>query len=178
MNTKRKYSEGLLDEKVIFEHLEIMPGQKVVDAGCGNGYMAKKFANLVGNDGKVYAIDPNQEIIEELKQENDGNNLEIFVGDISLDTGLENGSIDMVYLSTVFHTFSDEQTIGFNKEIDRLLCFGGRLAVVNIDKKNTPFGPPYHMRVSPEELICRVQLKAEKFVKIGDSFYMQIFVKA
>jgi len=34
------------------------------------------------------------------------------------------------------------------------------------------------MRVSPEELIQRVQLKAEKYVKIRDNFYMQIFTKA
>ena len=178
MNTKRKYSEGMLDEKVILDNLKITTGQRVVDAGCGNGYMAKKFAALVGDVGKVYAFDPNEEVIEILKRENDYKNLEIFVGDISLDTGLENESIDIVYLSTVFHIFSDEQTKGFNREINRLLCFGGRLAVVNIDKKNTPFGPPYHMRVSPEELIQRVQLKAEKYVKIGDNFYMQIFTKA
>jgi ubiquinone/menaquinone biosynthesis C-methylase UbiE len=36
------------------DNLDICAGQTVLDAGCGNGYMAKNFSKLVGKDGKIY----------------------------------------------------------------------------------------------------------------------------
>jgi len=44
-------SESFLDKNAILENLIIMPGQIVLDAGCGNGYMAKEFAKLTGKTG-------------------------------------------------------------------------------------------------------------------------------
>jgi ubiquinone/menaquinone biosynthesis C-methylase UbiE len=44
MTKKRKFSEGLLDTRKIIDTLEIGLGQIILDAGCGNGYMAKKFS--------------------------------------------------------------------------------------------------------------------------------------
>ena len=48
-----KFSEGLLSNKIILENLDICVGQTILDSGCGNGYMAKKFSNLVGNTGEI-----------------------------------------------------------------------------------------------------------------------------
>jgi ubiquinone/menaquinone biosynthesis C-methylase UbiE len=46
-----KFSEGLLNDEMILANLNICAGQTILDAGCGNGYMAKKFSELVGNTG-------------------------------------------------------------------------------------------------------------------------------
>jgi ubiquinone/menaquinone biosynthesis C-methylase UbiE len=54
MKKKRKFSKGLLNDKTILDNLDICAGQTVLDAGCGNGYMAKNFSKLVGKDGKIY----------------------------------------------------------------------------------------------------------------------------
>ncbi len=50
-----KFSEGLLNNETILAKLNICVGQTILDAGCGNGYMAKKFSELVGKTGKIYA---------------------------------------------------------------------------------------------------------------------------
>ncbi len=34
-----KFSEGLLNDDIILEILNICPGQTILDAGCGNGYI-------------------------------------------------------------------------------------------------------------------------------------------
>ncbi|MBN1864169.1 MAG: hypothetical protein JW808_04650, partial [Victivallales bacterium] len=39
-----KSSESLLDKAAILGALRIEPGQTVLDAGCGNGYMSKEFS--------------------------------------------------------------------------------------------------------------------------------------
>ncbi len=169
-----KFSEGLLSDETILENLNICSGQTILDAGCGNGYMSKKFSKLVGH-GKVFALDPDRGLTANLQREVEGTNIEAFVGDITKPTGLEGSSIDLVYLSTVFHIFSDAQINGFVSEIKRILKPEARLAVVNIKKEETPFGPPLQMRSSPEELIQKLPFTPKKLIEVGDHFYMQVF---
>lgn len=171
----RKFSEGLLNDETILENLDICAGQTILDAGCGNGYMAKKFSKLVGNTGKIYALDPDKGSIASLKKEIKKTNIEALVGDITRPTGLKESSLDLVYLSTVFHIFSDAQIAGFAKEIKRILKPNARLAIVNINKEETPFGPPVEMRSSPEELSRKLPFIPTKLIEAGEHFYMQIF---
>ena len=63
-----KFSEGLFNDEIIIENLNICIGQTILDAGCGNGYMAKKFSKLVGNTGIIYALDLDKGSIENLKK--------------------------------------------------------------------------------------------------------------
>ncbi len=64
----KKFSEGLLNEAAILENLNLHAGQAILDAGCGNGYMAKKFSKLVGNSGKIYALDIDRGFIYRLNK--------------------------------------------------------------------------------------------------------------
>ena len=169
MNNMAKFSEGLLNDELILENLDIRLGQTVLDAGCGNGYMAKKFSKLVGNTGKVFALDPDKQLITNLKKEVEKkSNIDALVGDVTNRTNLKASTIDLVYLSTVFHIFSDIQVAGFDKEIKRILKQNAQLAIVNIHKRETPFGPPMEIRSSPEELRQKLSLTPKKVVEIND----------
>ncbi len=170
-----KSSESLLNKEVILQELNIRSGQTILDAGCGNGYMAKEFSKLLNNSAKVYALDPDNESIEILKQEEKGIDIEAIVGDITKKTQIEASSIDLIYLSTVFYGFSKDQIEGFEKETKRLLKAGGRLAIVEIQKQETPFGPPLDVRYSPEDLRKTIKLMPKAVVEVGQYFYMQIF---
>ena len=46
------------------------------------------------------------------------------------------------------------------------------LAIVEIEKKETPFGPPMELRYSPQELKEIVPLASVNTVQIGKHFYM------
>ena len=177
MSKRPKFSEGLLDNETILNELNIGRGQTIIDAGCGNGYMAKQFSKLVGDTGRVYALDSDSVLIDILKKEVEGSNIIALAGDITKPTTLQASSIDLIYLSTVFHIFSRTQLEGFVKEAKRLLKAGAVLAIVNIKKEDTPFGPPVEMRSSPEELINKVALPPKRLVDAGNYFYMQLFGK-
>ena len=111
--------------------------QTVLDAGCGNGYMSKLFSGKVAAPGKVYALDPDSRAISVLKEEIQGSNIEAMEGDITVETPIEEQSIDLIYLSTVFHGFSGKQLPGFFKEVNRLLKTDGLLAIVEFKKRET-----------------------------------------
>ncbi len=171
----RKFTEGMLDNDLILETLAIASGQTVLDAGCGTGYMAKLFADRVGSSGKVIALDPNSHFIRILAQETRGTVIRAMEGDITRPTGLPSRSVDLIYLATVMHIFSPQQVQGFVQEVGRLLKPGGILAVVNLDKKETPFGPPVAQRYAPEDVVAVMPLQLLKTLSVADYFYMQLF---
>lgn len=177
MTKKRKFSEGLFNVDDVLTSLEINPGQTIVDAGCGNGYMAHRFAELVGVQGKVYALDCDAHLINILRSEVEGTRIEALAADICHRTIIESSSVDLVYLSTVFHIFSESQVAGFEREVKRILRPGGKLAILNIIKEDTPFGPPVSMRSSPEELRKKLSFTPKRLIAVGNFFYMQLFEK-
>ncbi|MGC9516400.1 MAG: class I SAM-dependent methyltransferase [Methanomicrobiales archaeon] len=172
---KGNSTEKLLDKEVILQELDISPGQTIMDVGCGNGYMTKEFSDLVDNTGKVYAIDRSQEAIEKLKKKTKGTNIFPINVDITKKTGIKDSSIDLVYLSTVLHIFSKEEKENFLNEVKRILKPKGKLAMVEIEKKETPFGPPQDMRVSPQEMQEIIKMTPLSLKRVGKFFYIQTF---
>jgi ubiquinone/menaquinone biosynthesis C-methylase UbiE len=171
---RKKFTEGLLDHELILKALNIQPGQTILDAGCGNGYMSRLFSNEVTQCGKIYALDQDQYYIEALKNETQGTNIETMKGDITGPIPLNGSSVDIIYLSTVIHTFSEQEMQGFLREVKRILKPGGLLAIVEIEKRETPFGPPLKFRYSAQELKKMVSLAPKHTLQVGEHFYMQI----
>ena len=174
---KGKSSESQLDKNLIISSLNIQRGQTVLDAGCGNGYMTKEFAKVVGPEGKVIAIDPDEVSINVLSRELTGTNAQAMVADATKLNNLEDSSIDLIYLSTVLHGFSKEQQRDFHDEVQRLLTAEGKLAIVEIVKKPTPFGPPMDIRFTENELADLFDLNLVTTISVGEFLYMSVFHK-
>ena len=174
-----KSSEGRFDKNEILEALAIASGWNIYDAGCGNGYMSKEFARVVGINGVVYAIDAYEQSIERLKTEVTGSNSNIIVEqrDICQRTMIADQMVDLVYLSLVYHGFTDEQKAGFLADAQRVLKPGGILAVLEWKKEKSTFGPPLEIRYSPEELAGDIKMKPENIIEIGKLIYLMRFVK-
>ena len=127
---KGNTTEDLLNKEAILHDLNITPGQTIVDVGCGDGYMSKEFSKLVRQSGKVFALDRSKEAVEKLKHETQGTNIIPIEADITQVVPIEEKSIDLIHLSTVFHIFSKEQIEKFQKEVKRLLKPNGKVAIV------------------------------------------------
>ncbi|MGW8325956.1 MAG: class I SAM-dependent methyltransferase [Desulfobacterales bacterium] len=172
---KGRSSERHLNRDIVLKELNIRSGQTILDAGCGSGYMSKEFSKILNNTGKVFALDPDKAAIEKLKKETKGTNIEPIIGDITKETKIEDSSVDLIYLSTVFHGFSEGEIDGFQKEVKRLLKPNAVLAIVEFKKVETPFGPPLEIRYSPEELKKTITLTPKFFVEVGEYFYVMGF---
>jgi len=174
---RRRFTEGLLNIEEILNILNIRQGQTILDAGCGTGYMSKIFSKEVGPSGKVYALDADRYFLKILREETQKSNIEIIEGDITGRTGIKDASVNLIYISTVIHSFTRQRMQGFLQEAVRLLKPDGQLAIVEIEKKETPFGPPMESRYSPDELKNIVHMHPVNTVHAGEHFYMQIFQK-
>ncbi len=132
-----------------------------MDMGCGPGDYSVEASRRVGNSGTVYALDMNPAIIEELGTMADAEgiaNLKTVVADITKPLPVPDGSVDICFIATVLHIPDVSENISsVFDEACRILKPGKRLAIIECKKEEMPFGPPKHMRLSPNDIENSVQ---------------------
>ena len=172
---RRRFSDGMLDNDLILRELGLDPGRTVVDAGCGNGYMSMLFAEQVGPSGRVYALDLNIDVFRVTFPEPLPANVSVMECDMTEHIPLADGCVDLVFISTVVHSIPRDRVPGLAGEFGRVIRPGGTLAVVEMAKRETKFGPPVWQRYSPEELQAAFPFRPVKTVDVAEHFYMQLF---
>ncbi len=107
--------------------LDVGPGDRVVDIGCGAGHFMLELSRAVGDAGEVIGIDPSQEMLDAAKVRLDGrSNVRLEVGTAD-NLPLDNVSVDKAASIQVFEYLSDIP--GALAEAYRVLRAGGRLVV-------------------------------------------------
>lgn len=127
--------------------LELQPGMKVADIGAGTGYHSRRFAQLVGEQGTVYAVDIQPEMLQLLEQNMTSysvRNVRPVLGDIK-DAKLPASQIDLVVMVDVYHEF--EFPYEMMESIVRALKPGGRIAFVEFKAgdRSVPIRPLHTM---------------------------------
>lgn len=93
---------------VMIRALELKPGQVIADVGCGNGYHSLMMARLVGETGKVYGVDIQQEMLTMLKKRAADAGVDNVVPVLGKfwDPNLPANSIDVALIVDAYHEFS------------------------------------------------------------------------
>ncbi|MEK7480595.1 MAG: methyltransferase domain-containing protein [Patescibacteria group bacterium] len=178
-----------LDPEKIIDHIDIRPGMRVADFGCGHGYYAIPIAKRVGNSGKVYAFDVQQTAVDALRTHAQAQRLgTIEVRRVNLEeahsTGLADGVVNLVLIANIL--FQAEDKKGLLAEAARILARDGSLAVIEWRKEGgsassqDALGPPVHLRVSQEEIKSMMEEKGfhkEREFDAGEWHYGIIFKK-
>lgn len=129
------------------EQLHVKPGMVVCDMGCGNGYHTLPLAEMVGEKGKVYAVDVQPEMIEMLKQNIESKDLKNIVPITSLyhDPKLPPNTCDMILLVDVYHEFS--HPVQMLAGMRAALKPDGQLVLVEFraEDENVPIKPEHKM---------------------------------
>jgi len=93
---------------LLLEALKLKPGDVAADIGAGTGYYSWRLAEKVGEKGRVYAVDIQQEMLDLLAKkmaERKITNVKGVLGTIS-DPRLPTNSVDLVLMVDVYHEFS------------------------------------------------------------------------
>ncbi|MBI9055751.1 MAG: class I SAM-dependent methyltransferase [Bacteroidales bacterium] len=169
------------DSELVFQKMNLQKGDVFVDLGCGAGDYSMYASKLVGSKGYVYAVDIQKEALESLNEEIKKlslDNIETIENNLCEALKLKSNCTDHCFMATVMHgeKLSKECKSLFS-EIKRVLKLGGQLTIVELKKEETPFGPPYDMRISPEELeagITSYGFRKTAYTDLG-FFYMMTF---
>jgi len=151
-----KSTRDILDPKRVLMAIGLENGQKFLDAGCGDGFISIEASKIVGNHGQVYALDeyePSLEYIRSEIQELEIRNIAVIQADMTITIPLDDNLNDCCVMANVLHGFAAEGTLKtVLKEIIRVLKPGGTFAVVEFNKVEGPPGPPYNVRLTPEDV--------------------------
>lgn len=128
---------GFLNPEGILQSLGILtPGMQVADLGCGAGYFSVAFAQLVGDTGRVYAVDVLQtalDSVERRAKQMGATNITTVRANLEKvgATGLPDHSVHLALLATVL--FQSENKQEMLKEAKRILQKGGFLVIIDWD---------------------------------------------
>lgn len=100
----------------VIESLELRPGDQVADIGAGGGYFTFRLADAVGPTGRVFAVDVDEDVLQELRdevRERGYTNITVVRGEFD-DPLLPDGEIDLVFVCNTYHHI-DGQTAYFDR---------------------------------------------------------------
>ncbi len=148
----------LLNQRQLLDKIGLAQGMVVADLGCGAaGYFVLIAAEMVGNSGRVYAIDVQKSVLAGVNSaakiggfhniETVWSNLETYDG----AKAVKDNSLDAALLiNTLFQSSKKEAII---KEMVRMLKSGALALVADWQMTNAPFGPAVKDRVKKEEVL-------------------------
>ena len=95
-----RFRQWLMDPVKTLQIADIQPAQTILEVGCGTGFFTIPTAQMIGDQGRLVAMDASSGFLEavarKVKKAN-LNNVRIVQRD-ALDTGSETASIDKVLL--------------------------------------------------------------------------------
>ncbi len=170
-NEKRR--ELLPPEETLIK-LGLHEGDIMADIGCGIGYFTIPASKIVGDSGKVFAMDILPEMLQDVGEkikDNNISNIEIILTEEN-DLKLEDNKITIAFISNVLHEANEKET--FINEIKRIISPKGKIAIVEWQKINSEFGPPIDHRLDKIDLSKMLDLLGFSNIStidIGENFY-------
>jgi ubiquinone/menaquinone biosynthesis C-methylase UbiE len=180
-----KNTRVLFDINFILNKISLSERETIAELGCGNfGYFVFPAAKLIGDKGRLFAVDILKNTLEEIKKrafqenlkqiETVWSNLEIFKG-----TKIESSSLDKALLINVLHQSTKKAEI--LRESVRMLKTGAKLLIIEWKSIDTPIGPDHKTRVSKQtikEAAPKLGLVLEDDFEAGPYHYGLIFYKS
>jgi ubiquinone/menaquinone biosynthesis C-methylase UbiE len=153
------------DARSILERIGLKTGDTLADIGCGDGYFSVPAAQIVGQTGKIYALDVSHEAIAELEAAARAaglSNIDTVVGEAEMIT-LCSACADVILMANVLHDFADP--LAALKNALLMIKRNGRLADLDWKKeKNQLHGPPFAKRFDQGQAAGLLQTAGFKVV--------------
>ncbi len=168
----------ILPPEEILTSCGLRKGMTMVDVGCGSGYFAIPASKIVGDFGKVYAVDIQEEMLNKLKQKNPPANIIPVLAKGDYEFPLEDKVSDFTFLAFVTH--ENDDVIKFLNEVKRITKDNGRVVILEWKKQHEEMGPPYEERISKDELMAllnKIGFSIIEHADINQSHYKIICVR-
>jgi len=182
---------GFLNPDFLVNEFGVRERMSVADFGSGAGYFTILIAQLVGEEGRVYALDIMESALDSVREKARASGLENIEAirtnlEVLGSSGLTDQSQDIVLLANIL--FQTEKKVEIIREAKRVLKDSGSLVIIDW-KKNAGampdgrqgFGPPDNLRtdeVAMRSLATGEGLIFDRAFDAGQFHFGIIFRKA
>ena len=162
----------------VIEALDIDKGDRLADIGAGEGYFTLRLADAVGVTGRVYAVEVDEHIADNLErwvQGHDADNVDVVLGEFD-DPRLPDHGVDLVFLCNTYHHI--ERRTDYFARLRADLRPGGRVAVIDMRADLTGiarlFATSGHW-MDRADLLGEMELAGYRHLRSFDFLPVQVF---
>jgi arsenite methyltransferase len=163
----------------VISNLNLKPGARAADIGCGEGYFTLRLAKSVGERGLVFAVDIDARSLDVLKKQAEQEHLANVVVVVSepTDTKLQPECVDVLFVCDVLHEVPERQRLPLLKSAVRALKPGGFFYLIDYRKSRDVRFDPYEKLIPRDDLI-RICTDADLLLD-GEFHYLkyQVFLR-
>ncbi|MEA4910512.1 Ubiquinone/menaquinone biosynthesis C-methyltransferase UbiE [bioreactor metagenome] len=159
----------------IIEDLNLKRGDTVADFGCGAGAYVFEASKKVGDDGKVYAIDLDENILDKINREAEKMNIvniDTILSDVESKVQIESMSCDLIILSNVLSEVDNLDNV--LEEVKRTLRPDGRILIVDWKKGDNALSRLRPNLVDEEKIVAvlaKHDFSVKKHLPAGEYHY-------
>lgn len=141
----------ILPPEEILNFIGLCKDQVFVDIGAGAGFFTIPASRIVGENGRVIAIDISEQMLSLIREKinEKHRNVELMNSNAE-QLNLPDSFADHILMSNVLHEIENKTKA--LKEAYRILKHNGKIAVLDWEKIPQGFGPPIEDRVSSNEV--------------------------
>lgn len=156
--------------------LGLAPGATVADLGAGTGYFSRHLARAVGANGSVLAADTEPALVEHLRRRAEQEGLANVVPILASadDARLPVAASDVVLVVDTWHHIDDR--VAYARRLAAALKPGGRVAIVDWQKRELPVGPPLDHKLAREQVIDEMSQAGYRLATEPDLLPYQYFL--
>lgn len=174
----------MIDPYMLFRKGQVQSRMHVADFGCGRtGHIVFPMAEIVGEEGIVYAVDIIKDVLKVVRKRakiNNKENIHTVWADLE-QVGYTSIPEDSVHVGYLVNTlFQSQDKTSVIKEVSRLLKEKSRLIVVDWKQKDISFGPDNKNYINFErvqELATEEDYTLQEEFEVGDYHHGLVFFR-
>jgi len=150
----KKVSKPKYKADQIMQTLSLKPGQIIADIGSAGGYFTCRFANAVGDNGKVYAVDTNQEFLAFIKNQATEQGLNNIVTRFTASEhpDLPEYTFDYIFQRNVSHHLPNR--VEYFQRLKKTLKPDGKVVIIEYDGRGGFFSfQKLHQHFVPQNIL-------------------------
>lgn len=146
----------------------------MADIGCGIGYFTLPASEIVGEGGKVLAIDVSSEMLQDVEvkfEEQHISNIECVKID-GTSFNIDDEAVTYGFMCNVLHEIDHKEQ--FLNEIKRIIKEKGKLVIIEWAKIESDYGPPMDHRLDKkvvENLFKENNFKNISVIELNENYY-------
>jgi ubiquinone/menaquinone biosynthesis C-methylase UbiE len=142
----------IFNPEAVLNKFGLKEGMVVLDVGTGTGFYLPYLSKLVGEKGKVYAVDIEPKLLDYAKKRVEDlrlRNVEVLKSEEN-SIPLPESSIDFIFMAFVFHEL--KEPLKYFEEIKRVAKVDATLLIIDWTKIDRDKGPPPSEVYSEDEV--------------------------